>query len=108
MLLKDMSGSATAPSSVGFAPYLSGLANQSEGKLWLTQIHLAKGGKHLSLQGATDHPESVFQYLQRLRNEPVFRGQQFQVFRMARPSEDSKSMQFDIRAKQTLDKASAK
>ncbi len=63
--------------SQGFSVYLQGLANQFSSDVWLTAIHIDNRNRNLRLEGSTFKPEQIAQTLQKLQQEPVFKGQTF-------------------------------
>ncbi|WP_019528142.1 PilN domain-containing protein [Dasania marina] len=82
----------------GFSEHLSGLARQQLQGLWFTEIILGKQGGQMALMGYTLKPEYLPQYMQRLSQESVFSGQQFNVLRMAQAEKQRNALRFEIRA----------
>lgn len=83
----------------GFANHFVGLARQHIDGIWLTSLHIHSGGTRLNLSGSTYTPENVPKYLQKLSEEPDFRGLEFKTFLMERKDKSS-LVNFDIRSKQ--------
>lgn len=83
----------------GFAEHLQGLGRQVIDGLWFTGIELSDAGGEMVLTGATLEPEYVPRYLQKLSQEAVFSGHQFQVFRMSIPEEKRGGMNFEVRSR---------
>lgn len=81
-----------------FAPQFTGLARQRIEGLWLTGLTLHAGGTRLDMQGNALKPELVPQYLQRLAQEPVFQGTEFESFLLARRSETPQWIEFSLRS----------
>jgi hypothetical protein len=79
----------------GFSAHLAGLGRQSLAGLWLTGIVIADGGRSLSLQGRAREHTLLPRYLAALAAEPVYRGQEFRVFRLAR-GEPGTAMEFTL------------
>lgn len=97
-LLRTISPS-DKPSGEGFAPYLQGLGRQAVDGMWFTHIHLSEGGGQMALTGRAQKAEFVPRYLQKLRKEQTFAGQQFSVLRIATPDQPGPLI-FSVRAKQ--------
>jgi len=93
--LVERAGSVARASSEGFTPYLEGLAKQSQEGLWLTRIQVNLLRDRLHLQGETVQGQHVPNYLQRLREEPVFEGRRFERFGIER-NEQSAFLAFDV------------
>lgn len=62
-----------------FSEVLKGLARRSERDLWLTNIHIDAGGRHVRLAGEAASGQAVPDYLARLREEPSFAGRTFNL-----------------------------
>ncbi len=73
----------------GYSEYLLALARQHVAGVWLTGVAIVGAGERLTLKGRTTIPELVPQYMQRLANEQMLTGIEFQIFRMARPQEQA-------------------
>jgi Tfp pilus assembly protein PilN len=71
----------------GYSSYFVALARQHITGLWLTGITITGAGRELRLQGKATAPELVPRYLQRLSNEPVLSGTQFELFQLNRDEE---------------------
>lgn len=82
----------------GFAQVFVGLARQRLDGLWLTGLHIRRGGQSLDLHGAALDPALLPRYLQRLRQEPGLKGMAFERFLMHRPDEHSNHVEFDLRS----------
>jgi len=91
-------GSMDPTTAQGFAGHLKGLARQSLSGLWFTRIDLSNGGQEMALVGKTRKPEYLPQYIQRLSEEMIFKGQQFRVFRLSTPEKSNGILDFEIRA----------
>lgn len=61
----------------GFSRYLSALAAQTRGDVWLTQLSINTDPDKLTLQGSSYKPEAVPGLLHRLQNSPAFAGRRF-------------------------------
>ena len=66
--------------TAGFTSHFEGLARQSISGLWITRAHFIKGGTVLDIQGKSQKPELVPQYLQALSSETAFKGTEFNSF----------------------------
>ena len=93
--LVERAGSVARASSEGFTPYLEGLAKQSREGIWLTRIRVNLLRDRLHLEGRTTQGQKVPNYLQRLREEPVFEGRRFERFGIER-SDESAFLEFDV------------
>ena len=93
--LVERADSVAQASSEGFSPYLKGLARQSLDGLWLKRIRLDLIRDRLGLAGRTLKGQKVPEYLQKLREEPVFEGRRFARFSIERP-EDGDSLSFQV------------
>lgn len=82
--LVQRADSVARASSEGFSPYLEGLARQSLDGLWLTRIRIDLMRDRLGLFGRITDGQKVPEYLQRLREEPVFEGRRFARFSIER------------------------
>lgn len=81
----------------GFAAQFTGLARQHISGVWLTGLYIHAGGEKLNLQGSTYKADLVPRYLQRLAQEPSFKGIEFQTFLMQR-ADKSSQIDFDLRS----------
>lgn len=68
----------------GFSTHLLALSRQRVEPVWLTGIHIDKGGAKLDLHGRTQRASQVPVYLQRLSDETVFAGTDFRRMRIQR------------------------
>lgn len=80
----------------GFASALEGLARQHISGLWLTRVHLEEGGRQLALTGKANSSELVPRYIQRLADEPVFRGLSFNVLDIRRSDDEPGIVEFEL------------
>ena len=79
----------------GFSRYLQALAAQSSNRLWLTGIVLHGDTGEMRLQGQATQADAVPLYLERLRQEPAFKGAVFGDFQMHK-QEDRPLLQFEL------------
>jgi len=79
----------------GFSPYLTGLARQSDDRLWLTRIRLDLMAGTVELQGQTNSGDQVPRYLTRLKQEPLFDGRRFSHFVLDR-DDDAGILEFRL------------
>ncbi len=75
-LLRERSGGFRAP--------LDALAERHVAGLWLSAIRLEQGGSQLLLEGASQSPELLPDYLNSLGRSPAFAGRQFARFDLDR------------------------
>jgi Tfp pilus assembly protein PilN len=60
-----------------YSHYLSALARQAPGSLWITGLSISPNGRELNLRGRMLDPGQLPSYLGRLANEPQFKGRRF-------------------------------
>jgi hypothetical protein len=102
LLLELIENTTSSPLSIGFAPYLDGLARQINSQLWLEEITLENGGEEIALIGQAQRPEAVLHYLQKLGDEAAFRGHQFRVFHITQNQQSPELLHFVIRTKEKI------
>lgn len=73
-----------AEHSAGFGAPLDALAERHLAGVWLSAIRMEKGGHELLLEGASQSPELLPDYLASLGRSPVFAGRQFARFDLDR------------------------
>ena len=66
----------------GFSEYLRAFARQSVNGLWLTSFSLSENGSKMIIGGRALRPDLVPDYIKRLGNERVMRGQPFSTLNM--------------------------
>ena len=69
----------------GYSNYFIAFARQSVSGLWLTGFTVTGAGEQLSLEGRTEVPERVPEYLQKLSSEKLLTGTEFDAFQITRP-----------------------
>lgn len=80
---------------LGFVAPLAALAEQHPPSgLWLNAIALREGGREMRLQGLSQNPELLPQYLQRLGQSAVFKGREFARFDVQRGADEL--LHFDL------------
>ncbi len=85
--------------NAGFVAPLTALtAQHPPSGLWLSDISLREGGRHIRLQGHSQDQELLPQYLQRLGQSPVFSGRDFARFDVQRG--DDQLLHFDLSSQQ--------
>lgn len=67
-----------------FSTMLDGLSKIQQKNLWLTQIEILKGGRHIRLTGSTLTAASLPEYLKKLSTIRSFVDLEFEVFDMTR------------------------
>jgi len=80
----------------GFVEQITGLARQRIEGMWLTALHIRQGGARLGMRGNALQPELLPRYLQRLGQEPVFAGVEFDTFLMQRGQQAPHWIQFSL------------
>lgn len=73
-----------AERSGGFSGALDALAERHLGGVWLSAIRLEQGGRDLLLEGASQQPALLPDYLHSLGRSPAFAGRQFARFDLDR------------------------
>lgn len=68
----------------GFSPYLSAMARQVPGDVWLTGFRINLALAEVGLTGRARSGSRVPLYLERLGDEAVFRGREFERFELER------------------------
>ena len=66
----------------GFSEYMRAFARQSVSGLWLTNFNMSGGGSKMIVVGRALRPDLVPDYLKRLGNERIMRGQPFSTLEM--------------------------
>jgi Tfp pilus assembly protein PilN len=69
----------------GYSDYFIAFARQGVPGLWLTGFTVTGAGEQLALEGRTETPELVPQFLQKLSAEKLLSGTEFDAFQMTRP-----------------------
>jgi hypothetical protein len=72
----------------GLSEHLSGLARQNLSTVWLRRIQLGAGGDQLLLEGSSTRAADVPLYLQRLTEQEVFAGREFEHLQLTRPEKN--------------------
>ncbi len=80
----------------GFSPHLHGLARQDLDGVWLHSFRFDAGGSALSMAGSALQPDLVPRLLQRLAEEPVYQGRQFDSFAIRRDESAPGRIEFEI------------
>lgn len=83
--------------TAGFSAELVGLARERVEGLWLRGVHLAAGGRDLSLLGSAIEPALVPRFVHQLAREPVFAKSEFRSLRIDRPPDSQNHVDFDLR-----------
>lgn len=74
--------SGSLGNTTGFSEQFRAFARQSASGLWLTGFTLSGAGTDILIQGRALLAEQVPAYIQRLKDEPVFRGKSFAALRI--------------------------
>lgn len=69
----------------GYSKYFIAFSRQRLPGLWLTGFNITGAGEQLVLEGRTEIPELVPEYLQKLSAEKLLAGTTFEIFQMSRP-----------------------
>jgi Tfp pilus assembly protein PilN len=84
---RDALSRNAGPGAPSFAEYLRGLARRIPKGVWLTGF-TANEGDGLEIRGRMLDPALIPEYIQRLNEEPVFRGQSFAALHLGLPEAD--------------------
>lgn len=83
MLLQLLTGSQLG-NRIGLSEHLVGLARQDLSTVWLRRIHLSAGGDQLLLEGSSTRAADIPLYLQRLTEQEIFAGREFERLQLNR------------------------
>ena len=92
-LLQTLSGSQPGNRS-GLSEHLAGLARQDLSTVWLRRIRLSDGGNQMLLEGGSTREADIPLYLQRLNEQPVFAGREFEHLQLNRAEAASPIVDF--------------
>ncbi len=88
-------------SGKGFSDYLVSLSNLHVENLWLDEITLAEN--YLRIHGSALNAELIPMYFDRFSEEPVFKGNRFDIFQVERAESTDWKVDFEIATSETLD-----
>lgn len=74
--------------SDGVSEYFSALARQNIEPIWFSDINVYSGGQQLFLQGKTTDAQYIPQFMASLKEESVFNGINFKLFKAQREGDD--------------------
>ena len=74
--------------SDGVSEYFSALARQNIEPIWFSDINVYSGGQQLFLQGKTTDAQYIPQFMASLKEETVFNGINFKLFKAQRDGDD--------------------
>ena len=74
--------------SDGVSEYFSALARQNIEPIWFSDINVYSGGQQLFLQGQTTDAQYIPQFMASLKEETVFNGINFKLFKAQREADD--------------------
>ncbi len=94
--LLDVIGGQNMGNGEGFSVYLEALSRQALPEVSLTEFNILRGGSYVELAGWTVKPESVPFYLNRLRDEAVFKQVKFGVLAIKKDEKHSNKLQFSL------------
>ena len=84
----------------GLSAHLAGLARQDLSTVWLRRIRFSDGGDQILLEGGSTREADIPLYLQRLTDQPVFAGREFEHLRLSRAVQASSSIDFVLQTHQ--------
>ena len=80
----------------GFSDYLTGLAKQDLATVWLRRIRVGTGGDRLVLEGSCTHAADIPLFLQRLSQQAVFAGREFDHLQLNRAETNTAIIDFRL------------
>jgi hypothetical protein len=93
MLLQLLTGSQLG-NRLGLSEHLAGLARQDLSTVWLRRIHLSAGGDQLLLEGSSTRAADIPLYLQRLTEQHIFAGREFERLQLNRDEKAGMIVEF--------------
>ncbi|MFO1339324.1 MAG: PilN domain-containing protein [Burkholderiaceae bacterium] len=81
--LRAQIGEHLQQASGGYTPYFMALSRQSQPSVWITGFSVAPAGGTIEIQGRMTDAAALPGYLQRLNQEPSFKGRQFARLQLA-------------------------
>jgi len=94
--LMDVIGGQKMGNGEGFSLFLQALSRQALPGISLTEFNILQGGSYVELVGWTVKPESVPFYLNRLRDEEVFRQVKFGVLTIQKDDRYTNKLHFSL------------
>ncbi|MDH5354312.1 MAG: hypothetical protein OEY09_07705 [Gammaproteobacteria bacterium] len=88
-------------SGEGFSDYLVSLSNLHVENLWLDKIILAEN--YLRIHGSALNAELIPMYFDQFSEEPIFKGNRFDIFQVEREPLTDWKVDFEIATSETLD-----
>jgi hypothetical protein len=85
----------------GFSPTLTSLSQQHIDNVWLTSFSLRHGGSSITIQGRSSQPSLIPEYIDSLAKSSTFSGQQFSVFQMSSPDENTDTYDFELHSQES-------
>ncbi len=81
--LRAQIGEHLQQASAGYTPYFMALSRQSQASVWITGFSVAPTSGAIEIQGRMTDAAALPGYLQRLNQEPSFKGRQFARLQLA-------------------------
>lgn len=81
--LRAQIGEHLQQATAGYTPYFLALSRQSQSSVWITGFSVAPAGDAIEIQGRMTDAAALPGYLQRLNQEPSFKGRQFARLQLA-------------------------
>ena len=88
-------------SGQGFSSYLVALSELHVDNVWLEEISLAEN--YIKIRGSTLNAELIPEYFAQFSEQPVFRGNRFDIFAVDRNQDTDWKVDFEIATRGTLD-----
>ena len=88
-------------SGQGFSESLDALSRLQVSDLWLNEIHLAEG--YIGIKGSSLAADLVPMYFNGFKNEDVFSGNRFDIFKLDRPQDSDWKVDFEIATREKVD-----
>jgi len=96
-VLKNLTDN-TSDQTRGFSRYFSALAKQADGSIWLNRIYINAENSTLLLQGSSFAAANIPYFIQRLKNEAVFKGRSFAHLTLKEATQNSRQIDFTVRS----------
>ena len=88
-------------SGQGFSSYLVALSELHVDNVWLDEISLAEN--YIKIRGSALSAELIPEYFDQFSEQPVFRGNRFNIFAVDRKQDTDWKVDFEIATRDTLD-----
>lgn len=80
----------------GFSSYLTAFGEDILPEVWLIEIHIKEGGTQFLLEGKTYSTDQLFEFIENLNNDTVFKDLQFKLGNIKKPTNPKDPVSFSI------------